>query len=586
MNIQEYDVMNAIIDKGYHSQRILSESTGYSLGKVNQSLAALVSQGYLVKDYAWTDKALEEIQQKKPKNAIILAAGYGLRMVPINREIPKGLIEVNGEPLVERLIRQLHEAGIQQIDIIVGFMKEQYEYLIDEYGVNLIVNREYGEKNNLHSLKLAADKISNTYIVPCDVWCSFNPFSERELYSWYMVTDMVDDESDVRVNRKLELVAVDAEKSGNGMIGISYILEQDAEKLRDRIRELTGKKSFGNAFWEEALMEKEKMTVSARVVPAREVYEINTYEQLRELDEGSKQLNSQILLIIAEALDCQMKEIVQIEVLKKGMTNRSFKFACRDKSYIMRIPGEGTEQLINRRQEYEVYQIIKDLKISDTIRYFDPESGCKLTEYLENARCCDGENSEDVKKCMKVLRDFHKKDLTAGHTFDIFERMEFYERLWNGEPSCYRDYLKTKDKVYELKAFIDAQPKNWTLCHIDANQDNFLIQGEGDNEKITLIDWEYAGMQDSDVDIAMFAIYSMYEKDKVDELIDAYYTEGCSKEVRLKIYAYVAVCGFLWSNWCEFKRHEGVEFGEYSLRQYGYAKEFYKYVKQGLEGEQ
>ena len=55
---------------------------------------------------------------------------------------------------------------------------------------------------------------------------------------------------------------------------------------------------------------------------------------------------------------------------------------------------------------------------------------------------------------------------------------------------------------------------------------------------------------------------------------------------RLKIYAYIAVCGFLWSNWCEFKRHEGVEFGEYSLRQYGYAKEYYRYVKQGLEGEQ
>ena len=134
-------------------------------------------------------------------------------------------------------------------------------------------------------------------------------------------------------------------------------------------------------------MDREKMTVSARVVPAREVYEINTYEQLRELDEESKQLNSGILQEIAGALDCELKEIEQIEVLKKGMTNRSFRFSCRGRSYIMRIPGEGTEQLINRRQEYEVYQVIKDLKLSDTIRYFDPDSGCKLTEYLEGARC-------------------------------------------------------------------------------------------------------------------------------------------------------------------------------------------------------
>lgn len=56
MNIQEYDVMNAIIDKGYHNQRTLSESTGYSLGKVNQSLAALVKDGYLNKEYTLTDQ--------------------------------------------------------------------------------------------------------------------------------------------------------------------------------------------------------------------------------------------------------------------------------------------------------------------------------------------------------------------------------------------------------------------------------------------------------------------------------------------------------------------------------------------------
>ena len=235
MNIQEYDIMNEIAESGYENQRILTEKTGYSLGKVNQSLNELIQKEYLTKEYQLTEKAEAEFEKKAPKNAIILAAGYGIRMMPMNREVPKGLIEVNGEPLIERLIRQLHEAGIFQIDIIVGFMKEQYEYLIDEFQVNLIVNREYAQYNNLHSLALAKDRISNTYIIPCDVWCEKNPFSKRELYSWYMVTDLVDDESDVRVNRKLELVAVDAEKSGNAMVGIAYILEDEAKLLFENV---------------------------------------------------------------------------------------------------------------------------------------------------------------------------------------------------------------------------------------------------------------------------------------------------------------------------------------------------------------
>lgn len=584
MNIQEYDVMNEIIENGYRNQRTLSESTGYSLGKVNQSLNTLIKEDFLTKEYGLTEKASGEIRDKQPKNAVILAAGYGMRMVPINKELPKGLIEVNGELLIERLIEQLQEAGIQDISIVVGFMKEQYEYLIDKYGVKLIVNPEYGEKNNLHSLKRAADRISNTYIVPCDVWCGVNPFSHRELYSWYMVTDSMDDESDVRVSRKLELVSVDEEEKGNRMIGIAYLLEKDAVRLRERIQELAKKKTFNNAFWEEALMNGDRMAVTARVMPSRDVHEINTYEQLRELDEQSKQLDSDILLMAARALDCELGELKEIEVLKKGMTNRSFQFTSRGKRYIMRVPGEGTDVLINRRQEYEVYQEIKDLHLSDTIRYFDPESGCKLTEFEEGARCCDGENPEDVRKCMEVLRKFHGSGCKVAHTFDIFERIEFYEDLWEGEDSCYRDYKETKRKVYELKEYIDAQPKNWILCHIDANQDNFLIKGQGEEEKIILIDWEYAGMQDSDVDIAMFAIYSMYDKEQVDALIEAYYPEGCSLSVRLKVYCYIAACGFLWSNWCEFKRHQGVEFGEYSLRQYRYAKEYYRYVKEALEG--
>lgn len=70
-----------------------------------------------------------------------------MRMAPVNSEIPKGLIEIHGEPLIERTIKQLNEVGISEIYVIVGFMKEMYDYLIDKYNVKLIVNTEYTTKN-------------------------------------------------------------------------------------------------------------------------------------------------------------------------------------------------------------------------------------------------------------------------------------------------------------------------------------------------------------------------------------------------------------------------------------------------------
>ena len=90
-------------------------------------------------------------------------------------------------------------------------------------------------------------------------------------------------------------------------------------------------------------------------------------------------------------------------------------------------------------------------------------------------------------------------------------------------------------------------------------------------------------MQDPDLDIAMYAIYAGYTKEKFDKLIDIYYQDKCDGTTRYKIYAYAAVGGLLWSNWCEYKRNLGVEFGEYSLRQYRYAKEYYRIVKEELQ---
>ena len=466
MNNQEWDLMKILMDKPFINQRALSDESGHSLGVVNRSLKKLMEEGLLDESMSPTRKALDLEEKCCPRNAIILAAGFGMRMVPINMETPKAFLEVKGEALIERQIRQLHEAGITDITVVVGFMKEKFDYLIDEYGVDLVVNRDYASANNLYSMKLAADRLSNTYIIPCDIRCEHNPFSRREFYSWYMVSEREDPESDVRLNRKRELVLVEraarsggaprktaAEKNGSAMIGIAYLDKETGTAVGEKVRRLCAQKGREGDFWEEALYENGRMILPAKVVPAADAVEINTYEQLRELDGDSNQLQSDVLDLIAQVLSCGNEEIKEIAVLKKGMTNRSFLFTVRGCKYIMRVPGEGTDKLINRKQEAAVYKTISGLGLCDDPVYIDPDTGYKITRYLEGVRVCDPDSEEDLAKCMTKLRHFHAMGLKVEHEFDIFGQIAFYESLRGGRPSLYRDYREAKKQMQEfLKA--------------------------------------------------------------------------------------------------------------------------------------
>lgn len=580
MNIQDFDILNAILNSSYTTQRDLVKLTAYSLGTVNKCLKNLKKSGYLNEENNPTDKTRQLLREHTPEKAIILAAGYGMRMVPINTETPKGLLKVHGEPLIERLIAQLHQVNITDIYVVVGFMKEQYEYLIDAFGVKLIVNTEYSTRNNLYSLNLASDHLENAYVIPCDLWCSYNPFRQFELFSWYMVNDKLVTNSNVRVNRKQELIITSEHEPGNSMLGISYITKADAALLKKKLTEYSSSSKYDTAFWELALYGKSKLTVQAKLVSHTDVIEINTYEQLREIDSNSGNLKSDAIETAANALNVDMSEIKDISVLKKGMTNRSFLFTCRGQKYIMRIPGEGTEYLINRKNEALVYNTINNKSICDDIIYINADNGYKITKFIENTRVCDPYNDADVCACMKKLREFHSYKIIVPHRFDLFKQIDFYESLWGEHHSIYRDYYQTKKNVLSLRPYVEAHVTAEYLTHIDAVPDNFLFESDASGkETVRLIDWEYASMQDQHVDIAMFVIYSFYDKAKADRIIDIYFEGKCDLHTRIKIYCYIAICGLLWSNWCEYKRNLGVDFGEYSLKQYRYAKEFFKIAR-------
>jgi thiamine kinase-like enzyme len=276
----------------------------------------------------------------------------------------------------------------------------------------------------------------------------------------------------------------------------------------------------------------------------------------------------------ARGLDVAPEEIAELTPLKLGMTNRSFLVSVRGKRYILRIPGEGTDKLIDRKGEAASYAAIQGHSLCDNLVWLDPATGIKISEFEETARMCNPLDASDVRRCMAFLRAFHGLKLSVPHRFDLFAQIDFYESLRGGAPSRYSDYARTKANVFALRPFLDAHRRPPVLSHLDSIPDNFLFVNRQDGDKIFLIDWEYAAMQDPDIDVAMFGVYSLYNREQMNALIDAYYPEGCPPPVRTKILAYVAVCGLLWSNWCEFKHLHGVDFGEYAQWQYRYAQEY------------
>lgn len=250
-----------------------------------------------------------------------------------------------------------------------------------------------------------------------------------------------------------------------------------------------------------------------------------------------------------------------------GMTNTSNVIALDGNKYVIRRPGAGTSEMINREQEMQIYELIKDLHISDEVLYID-ETGLKITRFIEDARNCNARNWTDVKICISFLKtELHNRHLKCEHAFDLKERIQYYRNL-AGQKSEYLDYEATERKVFKLLEWVDTLKKEWCLTHIDANPDNFILSA---SKGVTLLDWEYAAMQDPDVDIAMFAIYSGYTQIELDKLIKLY-DENVTLERKMKIYAYVAICGLLWSNWCEYKHKKGQSFGgDYEVSQYMYA---------------
>lgn len=509
----------------------------------------------------------------KVDSAIIMAAGKSKRMRPLSNFKHKALLEVGGEVLIERQIRQLQEVGIGNIIVVTGYLAEQFSYLEDKFGIKLIYNSDYNNRNNHSSIYVARNYISNTYICSSDNFFLFNPFNSVESETYYSVvySKRFTDEWCVAVDKNDYIREVSIGGMGRYyMYGHVFWDERFSAKFLSILEKQYYTSAIKDKLWEDIYIDNISiLNMKIRPYPNEFIYEFDTIDQYNLINFS----DNKVKLLISQALNIYPSEIDKLEVMKKGMTNLSYTFLYNNQKYIVRLSGEGTSFLINRYQEECTYKALKNEKISDDVIYINSKNGCKITKYFIDSRVCNPKSKNDICRCMLHLKKFHELHICTEYNFNIFEKINFYESLVQNNYMLHDDYDAVKADIISLKWYVEKNSAVWQLCHIDSVSDNFLFTNDG---QIRLIDWEYAGNYDPHVDIAMFAVYSNYDEEWTDFLIDSYFSNQCTDNIRLKIYCYVAICGFMWSNWCDYKLSLGKSYGEYATNQYKSAKKYYE----------
>lgn len=277
--------------------------------------------------------------------------------------------------------------------------------------------------------------------------------------------------------------------------------------------------------------------------------------------------------LISSILWCLPEDIHICNDDAGGMTNSSVLIEVKSKKYIVRLPGKGSNELIDRVQEYRVYNFLHNLKYDNLTVFISPD-GMKITKYIANPRNCDPNSSIDVMACMTKLRKFHELELKPNvEYFSLTANIDKYRELAKirSHAPCQK-YEDVYNRCLQIAAWIERLPRKCCLCQIDANPDNAIFAGCSTTP--TLIDWEYAGLQDPHLDIAMWATYCNYNEEQFDELLHCYFQADIDDLTRYKIYGYAALSGILWYNWCIYKQNCGVTYGDYTQHQFDYAKKY------------
>ena len=257
-----------------------------------------------------------------------------------------------------------------------------------------------------------------------------------------------------------------------------------------------------------------------------------------------------------------------------GMSNKNFKVQIDEKKYVLRVPGNGSEGMVERLNEEFNASAASSLGVNPSIRYFHPTTGIKVADFIENAETLNAatiQRHDNMRKIVHIYKVIHNSHIRLKNEFNILNEIEKYNNLIeNVNGKMYSGWEEVLSKVRKLEYHLNTLGVELKPCHNDALYENFIKASDG---RIYLIDWEYSGMNDPMADVAALFLEAQFETENEDYFLDNYFDGMIPPNAREKILCYQILWDYLWSQWTIIKEAKGDDFGTYGYDRFLRAKD-------------
>jgi len=232
-----------------------------------------------------------------------------------------------------------------------------------------------------------------------------------------------------------------------------------------------------------------------------------------------------------------------------GLTNKNYLVFGPNQKLVLRIPGQGTESYINRRDERQAAIITSELGVNAPLIYFDAKTGVQLCGYLENSITMNALEFRDfaaIGRAATSLRRVHESAKMFVNRFELFSMVDNYLVLLKDKNAILPpgfDVLQSN--AQRVRHALAKNPLPLTPCHCDPLAENFLDAGK----QMYIVDWEYSGNNDPMWDLGDLSVEAGFDDEQDEHLINEYFRGDARDFDRGRMVMYKAMCDMLWTLW-------------------------------------